>query len=233
MQGYAYLKPNGYAGCYEIIDRVYQHRVSPDPGAANWDRYFHLMPATRAVRNRKDYFKAWLADRARTARAWRLLNLASGPCRDVSESFAGEGPDLGQVTCVDQDERAIAFARRLCEGSARRVRFVRSNVLKYQPDHPHDLIWSAGLFDYLTDAVFVRLLERLRGWLVPGGEVVVGNFAPENPTRPFMEVVLDWQLHHRSAETLRELAVRAGFAGPRVAVHAEGLGINLFLHARA
>ena len=56
MQGFVYLKPNGYAGCFETIERIYQKYHSPDPQLYNWDRYCQNHPATQAVRNRKEYF---------------------------------------------------------------------------------------------------------------------------------------------------------------------------------
>jgi extracellular factor (EF) 3-hydroxypalmitic acid methyl ester biosynthesis protein len=40
MHGWAYLKPHDYAGNFEIIDRHYQHYVTPDPALAAWDRYW-------------------------------------------------------------------------------------------------------------------------------------------------------------------------------------------------
>src|SRR6266567_8449248 len=56
MQGFARTKPHGYAGDFEIIDRIYCGHVAPSPKLANWDRYFHAQPAPKAVRNRKRHF---------------------------------------------------------------------------------------------------------------------------------------------------------------------------------
>jgi extracellular factor (EF) 3-hydroxypalmitic acid methyl ester biosynthesis protein len=232
-QGFAFLKPNGYPGCFETIDRVYRYHAATAPHLANWDRYFHLQPATQAVRNRKEYFKNWLRSRVGHTRVWCLLNLACGPCRDVSEYLTSVPPDLGEVHCIDQDQRALAYAAALCKPLRRRVTFERANVLRYRGAGQYDLVWSAGLFDYLPDGLFVRLLSGVRGWLRPGGEAVVGNFAASNPTIPYMEVVLDWHLHHRSADHLRALAVAAGFAEQAISIGREPLGINLFLHLRA
>ena len=35
MQGFAYVKPHGYAGDFEIIHRIYQEWLSPDPQLVN------------------------------------------------------------------------------------------------------------------------------------------------------------------------------------------------------
>ena len=56
MQGYALLKPHGYAGDFVIIERIYQGWLSPKPHLVNWDRFFHAQEAPRAIVNRKKYF---------------------------------------------------------------------------------------------------------------------------------------------------------------------------------
>jgi len=56
IHGHGFLKPRGYAGDYEIIDRIYTGWESSDPALAKWDAFFHAQPAPAAVRNRKNYF---------------------------------------------------------------------------------------------------------------------------------------------------------------------------------
>lgn len=89
----------------------------------------------------------------------------------------------------------------------------------------------AGRVLDLPDRHFVRLLTRMKSWVKSGGEVVVGNFSPTNPSRPYMELVMDWVLIHRTPEDLIRLATDAGFESSAVRVGSEPLGVNLFLHA--
>ena len=92
-------------------------------------------------------------------------------------------------------------------------------------DGSYDLIYSAGLFDYLTDRhVRTRPATRLAAALTPGGRAVIGNFGAANPTRPLMELFLDWPLYHRSASDLRLF----GDSGTSMTVEQEATGINLF-----
>ncbi len=90
MQGLAFTKPHGYAGDYEIIDRIYQHWISPSTQLAKWDYYFHAQAAPKAVRARKKYFQDWLTSREGTIEQanFRLLDIASGSARDVFEYFS-------------------------------------------------------------------------------------------------------------------------------------------------
>ena len=56
MQGFVVGKPHGYAGDFEIIDRIYRQWLSEHPSLVQWDRFFHWQLAAKAVRNRKSYF---------------------------------------------------------------------------------------------------------------------------------------------------------------------------------
>ena len=48
MQGFVCHRPHGYAGDFEIIDKIYQEWLSPDPHRANWDRFFHWQSAPKS-----------------------------------------------------------------------------------------------------------------------------------------------------------------------------------------
>ena len=234
MQGFALSKPHGYSGDFEIIERIYQQWISPTPNLAKWDEYFHAQAAPRAVRARKQYFKDWLRpwEDKHTNGVFRVLNVASGSARDVSEYFAANPSSRVRVECVDHDANANVFAERLCAPFLANVVFHHANALRFHPPRPVKLVRSAGLFDYLEDGVFVLLLRRLWRAVEVGGELAIGNFCPANPTRPYMELVGEWFLNHRTAEQLTELAKRAEIPSQSVRVASEVEGVNLFLHAR-
>ncbi|MBQ0934471.1 class I SAM-dependent methyltransferase [Ideonella paludis] len=232
LQGRSWLKPYGYAGDFQLIDDIYQQACSPNPHLRAWDDFFHTQAAAKAVRNRKAYFKALVqsAAQAKGGRPLKVLNVASGPCRDVAELLA-ECPELDvHITCVDLDEQAIAHARRLCDAWPDQVRFVRGNALRLVLPERFDLVWSAGLLDYFSDPLFVRLMRKFISLAQPDGEVVVGNFSADNPSMAY-QAWGDWLLIHRSPEQLRALAAQAGVTNSHV--EAEPEGVNLFLRMRA
>src|SRR5262245_65191782 len=56
IAGFCYLQPYGYAGDFELIDRLYTQYTSSDPDIKDWDAFAQAQPAAIAVRNRKAYF---------------------------------------------------------------------------------------------------------------------------------------------------------------------------------
>ncbi len=62
--------------------------------------------------------------------------------------------------------------------------------------------------------------------------MLVGNFAPHNPTRAYMEWIGNWYLIYRTAKQVGKLAVAAAIPPDRFTVSSEPLGIDLFLIAR-
>jgi extracellular factor (EF) 3-hydroxypalmitic acid methyl ester biosynthesis protein len=230
--GHVKSKPFGYAGDFLIIDKIYREQVTADQRFEKWDNFWHEQPACRAVRNRKDYFIHTMLDALQHQRSLRLLNVASGPARDLAEIYSLIDPARLQTVCVEADEHAINYAKELNEAHASQVEFIHRNIFRFNTEEQFDIVWSAGLFDYFEDKIFVKLLRKFMSWTKPGGEVIIGNFGDHNPTRNYMELMGDWYLHHRSAEELMNMALEAGASRGDVSVGREDEGVNLFLHVR-
>lgn len=231
MQGHAFHKPKGYAGDYEIIDKIYTRWTSNDPTLQIWDKFFHSQEASIAVRNRKKYFID-LALRFEKEKNGPLsiLNIGSGPARDVKEFFEHSNGNLTIIDCIELDRDAIEYSEKICTDHLEKVNFINKNIFRYKPHKKYDLIWSAGLFDYFTDSQFVRLLKNLITFLTEDGKVVVGNFSDTNPSRAYMEKFGHWFLNHRSKDKLMQLALNAGVKENLIYVDSEEMGVNLFLH---
>jgi len=231
--GFGFLRPHGYSGDFEIIDRIHQKFVSSDPRCCRWDVYFHQLMAPQAVRNRKELFKSLVQKLSQRVKPVSILNLGSGPCRDVAE-FLDTNPHSGvHFTCVDHDIDAIRYAKKVCAKYTDNVEFVRANVIRDRLQGQYDLVWSAGVADYLSDRLFIALLERALTAVAPGGELIVGNFSDRNPSRDHMEVLGRWYLRHRSRDELTSLGVTACGSTRHLSVDSEPTGVNLFLRIKA
>jgi extracellular factor (EF) 3-hydroxypalmitic acid methyl ester biosynthesis protein len=230
IQGFGLRKPRGYAGDFEMIDRIYTKWISPDESKARWDEFFRAQHAPAAVRNRIKYFRDQVCriENKCSPDSINVLNVGSGPGRDVLECLKAN--TRAKFDCIDIDENALAYARNLCREYSDRIRFYRQNVLRLSGHNKYQLIWSAGLFDYFSDRLFCFVLRRLASFLDAPGEIIIGNFGIRNPSRIWMETVGNWRLEHRSAEQLCKLAVQAHLPPAAINVYSEPEGVNLFLH---
>ncbi len=235
LQGISLHKPRAYAGDFEVIDRVYQRSMTTNPQLLNWDHYLLNTKAAQAVRNRKDYFLK-LVDKLESDlpadEEVTILNIASGPSRDVFEYLSQTTDQRIDFDCVEYDQLAIKYATALCFEHLDRVNFLQKNAFRFTTKKRYPLIWSAGLFDYFDDRQFQFLTSRLLNFLEPGGELVIGNFSDDNPDRAYMELLMEWELNHRSAEHLTKLAMGCGVDESKIFVGKEPTGVNLFLHIK-
>jgi len=227
LQGFVYKKPHGYRGDYEIIDKIYMGWISPKKHLENWDKFFHWHTAFKAVLNRKEYFKNMLSEIDKSQVIEKaVLNIGSGPCRDIYEYKREHPLSKIQFDCLDMDSKAIEYAKQMLNGSD--VTFFCKNAFRFRSEKKYDLIWSAGLFDYLDNEEFVFLLRSLMKMLTINGKMVIGNFSTSNPSRDCMEL-LEWFLFHRDITGLTELARKAGADPDLISVESEATGVNLFL----
>lgn len=230
MQGYALMKPHGYSGDYVIIERIYQGWLSPKEQLVKWDRFFHVQEAPKAIINRKKYFLDILCALEKKDGKRDVLNIGCGPSQDVVE-FLSKGKSHVFFECVDYDKNAIEYSYNKVKekGFLSNIEFHRENALKFRPSRQYDLIWSAGLFDYLDERTFKMLLNRQLSFVKAGGELVVGNFSLNNPTRDYMECG-NWFLYHRTPDDLIKIAGECDVPRDKIEVKSEPLGVNLFLH---
>jgi len=234
LQGHGLRKPYGYPGDFFLLDKIYTNYKTRDPKYRIWDDYFQRQAAPCAVRNRKEYFKRVVSKKCEANKDLSLLNVVSGSGRELYELYKDlpEGIDFN-TTCVEVDDYAMAYSKGLNTDYLTHIDYVHSNIFRFENNKKYDVIWSAGLFDYMNDKAFLLLLKRFRNWLSPGGEIIVGNFNEDNnPSRDYMEIMGDWHLIHRTEEELRAVAKQAGFLNNQISIGREELNVNLFLHIK-
>jgi SAM-dependent methyltransferase len=215
----AWHKPRGYAGDAGLMDLGYRNRAEGEtPLGRALHQWFSLLHGATSVRARRRWILLQMQAHGRAyPDSWRAMSLASGTAwelRDViAESFLAR---TGRFLCVDQDREALREAEAALADTAAEhgrtldVCFEESSVralLKGTWSPPEqDFIYSLGLFDYLEDRVAMRLLAVLADRLAPGGQLIVGNYLPENDARPTMELLLDWHLVYRTQQEVEALA---------------------------
>ena len=245
-------KPLGHAGDYEMMNMIYRNQPE---GRSLYEKLIHLLLVSQwpavSVRNRAEHMQSvLLSETARVARAGRrirILDIGCGSAKELQD-FMQQVPLSNNVDCTLLDfnqetlDHASSRLRIACQKSSSNARITTANTSVHQLlrrairqgdlglSGPFDLIYSAGLFDYLADNTCRELVKLFYANVRPEGLVVVANMDDSKPFRRFIEFVLDWQLIYRKAPEVQRFAPET--AGDTQRVIAEDAFGNLFLHLR-
>jgi extracellular factor (EF) 3-hydroxypalmitic acid methyl ester biosynthesis protein len=248
-----YQKPLGYAGDYEMVNMILR---DPREGASLFAKvvnmFFVAAPPAEAHRNRITYLSGMLAREARRSsregQILKVFNLGCGPAKEVQDLLMYE--DLCErtdFTLLDFNDETLERTSRLLNELKMKhrrstpIRTVKKSVhqvlkegARVNPsdkNEVYDVVYCAGLFDYLSDRVCRRLLEIFYEMVAPGGLLVATNVDASNPVRHMMEYVMEWHLIYRDADGFLKLAPEV--CDPdRVRVSKDDTGVNLFLEIR-
>jgi extracellular factor (EF) 3-hydroxypalmitic acid methyl ester biosynthesis protein len=209
-------------------------------------------PPAEAHRNRIKHLRHRLDEEVRrvssAGRRPRILNLGCGPAREVQLFMAENATsDAADFTLLDFNAETLEFAaqslRRIqaehgrhtgLEFEARSVNQLLKEAMR-PPAGGHqggyDLVYCAGLFDYVSDRVCRRLVELFYSWLAPGGLVLVTNVNAAKPFRHSMDYILEWHLICRNRLQMQGLVPDAAPASAWQ-ISADATGVNLFLEIR-
>jgi hypothetical protein len=246
LQCRARFKPRGYAGDYQMLQWIVAEYCCEHPLGRAFDRFFQCQAAPAAVRSRTEQIAASLATQCLRADAaeFHVVSVGAGPASDIHLGLSLLPEDYRgrvRVKLLDLDPDALQFARQnvgplLPPGS---LQCIRENLYRLaRGPHPEEILGTpeflicSGLFDYLEDQTAVEMLRLFWQRLGKGGLLLVGNFAPHNPTRAYMEWIGNWYLIYRTADELEKLAVQAGIPAEVFCIGSEKLGADLFIIAR-
>jgi extracellular factor (EF) 3-hydroxypalmitic acid methyl ester biosynthesis protein len=244
-----YRKPLGYAGDYEMVNMILR---DPNEGSSLYAKvlntWFLSQVPAEAHRNRVKLLTRKLQDemgrRRNALRATRIFNLGCGPAREVQDFI--QQSDLSsnaEFTLLDFNDETLAFSHRSLDEARRRhnrntrVQLVKKSVAQVikagtravSPEY--DVVYCAGLFDYLPDRVCQQLMNMFYGMLQPGGLLLTTNVNNSNPIRNIMGYIFEWRLIERSAAQLG--ALKPEGANPDdCKVISDETGCNVFLEVR-
>jgi extracellular factor (EF) 3-hydroxypalmitic acid methyl ester biosynthesis protein len=248
-----YRKPLGYAGDYEMVNMMMR---DASEGSSLFAKMFNIwllqQGSAVAHRNRIKFLKARLvreaARAARLGRKARILNLGCGPAQEIQEFLAdSELSNSTQFTLLDFNDETLRFAtqalrqKQTTHGRSTAIELVKKSVQQVLKEMTRsgvlgqgaqfDLIYCAGLFDYLPDRICKRLMTLFHNSLAPGGLVLATNVAPFSPNRGSLELILDWHLIYRDAS--HAIALRPeGIPPEELLVEGDETSVNVFFEAR-
>ncbi len=212
---WGFRKPRGYAGDAVLLDFVYGKSsgalladVRPPGEAIHQQLMQH--PASAALRARRDFLSARLGNVLRSVPEARILAVACGHLREADALDRGL-PRPGRFVALDQDGSSLEVAQAdhpvlalepVCDSVLSLVRGAELGKFDY--------IYSAGLYDYLSDEFGRRLTAKLAGMLAPGGRLLIANMVPALPGAGYMEAVMDWWLIYRTVREFLRLSSSLG-----------------------
>lgn len=175
--------PEGYQGDFRTLEDMYNNTAAESGIGLYLDRYLLSSPLSLAVIDREKALRTLINDELRERQQGaNVLNIACGSCREVFELAPVILKTGAHVTCIDYDNDALDFsAERLsCSGLLpHHVKFFQYNALKMINEERNrnvfgmqDIVYSAGLFDYVQDEFLIRLLSALYALLNPQGKLI-------------------------------------------------------------
>jgi extracellular factor (EF) 3-hydroxypalmitic acid methyl ester biosynthesis protein len=245
LQHRARFKPLEYAGDHIILSQFCDHYVCDHPLGRLLDRYFQSQAAVEAVRSRTEQLGEALAEFVLNSPRPRVqvCSIGVGPAYDIERGLRLLPEARRQaihVTLLDLHEATLNFA------ADRLRRLLPPEQVTCRRDNPRrlaekrepaiapascDFLICSGLFDYLPAEPAAKLLAWMWSRLTTGGRLLIGNFAPHNPSRPYMEWFGNWYLLYRTSAEMHALGMAAGIPESAFHIGAERLGIDLFLCA--
>jgi hypothetical protein len=208
---HSYEKPGGYAGDARLLDYLYGIADAPAGTTTVGASIFgHMMSQQGAlgVRARGDVLAELIDDAAARFDKPRILSIACGHLREGVRSAALMNGRVGQLVALDQDADSLAEVERVYAGRPVTtmhcsVRSILAGKVKLEGFH---FVYAAGLYDYLSERVATRLTKQMFDMLVPGGRLLVANFAPGVPEVGYMETFMAWKLIYRTPQEMARLS---------------------------
>jgi extracellular factor (EF) 3-hydroxypalmitic acid methyl ester biosynthesis protein len=243
-----FYKPLGYAGDYEMVKMMLGN---PYQGASLFAKSVNFVfletPPVRAHRNRIIYLTKQLNEAVERAdgKRIRILNLGCGPAQEIQNFISNhENSSLCDFTLLDFNDETIAFTTsKLDELKTKYNRDTEIQIIKRSVHQllkqsatgdtdmqweSYDLVYCAGLYDYLSQKVCCRLTDIFTLLTKQGGRTIVTNVAADHPSIAWMEYLLEWNLIYRTNDDMNSLVPDAPHAH-QTKLSADETGVNLFL----
>ena len=213
--------------------------------------YALQLPPIVAHRNRIGYLAEKLKKESLRVvadhRDARIFNLGCGPAHEVQRFLMdNEIANYTDFTLADFNQETIGHTTRIMDdlkqyhrrhGKINVIKRTVNQLLKegekiskYAKDDQYDLIYCAGLFDYLSNQVCRQLMEVFYKMLLPGGLLIATN-VDNHPAQNQMECFLEWHIVHRNEEKMRTIIPHKS-TPQNASIRRDKTGVNLFLEVR-
>ena len=238
-----YFKPLGYPGDYQIMNFMYDNEPVGDNLRS---KFLHMLGviAGKPIVSRMDTLAQLIVDHAASRETdeapVNIMSIGCGPAREL-EPILKMSPQTTkwEATLVDQEPLALEYAlsSAIGLGAPDRMKATALNVsfkdmLNGTPVGAQifgqDIVYSAGLVDYLSPLLALRFVRRMYDFIRPGGRLIIGNVNNSRTGTLWpMEYVLDWTLYFRNMDEMK--AIAGGIEGAQMRIVSDPLDAIYFL----
>lgn len=228
---WAFQRPRGYPGDAVLLDMVYRQGeealrllAGGTPRGRRIHEWLLQHSGVLDIRRRRDLLAELIDEEAERTSLPHVLSIACGHLREAQLSRAVREGRVGRFVAFDQDEESLRLIQREqtqygvepIHGSIRTLLVGGCSIGEF------DLVYAAGLLDYLPQHVAKRFVLAAFRLLRSGGRLVVSNVLPNVLSNGYMEAYMDWNLIYRSESDLADLGGAlpgAEVAGQRAWTH--------------
>ncbi|WP_339829601.1 class I SAM-dependent methyltransferase [uncultured Parvibaculum sp.] len=217
-----YEKPLGYPGDFRIMNYVYEwQRVGDTP----YEKLLHRIgiETGACVGTRLRMTQKLIAERIAASAGDTPLNIANLGCGSAYEVYdylkIDHLPSPVNFTLIDQDDRALnhayehAYPEVVRHAGRAKVQCLQASfaqLLKagalFKSLPPQDVIYSLGLYDYLSARRARALTHDLYAQVKPGGQLILANVKKGREACEWpLEFVTDWSLVYRTESDMLAL----------------------------
>eukprot|EP01083_Nonionella_stella_P235290 827506_1 len=210
-------QPRGYAGDAVTLDMIYKQSFTDKNisllGQQIFQAFMHEK-SPEAVRERAQFIGKYIDGLYETEHIpLNVLNIACGHLREV-ESCRQFWRGNINVFGMDQDVKSLGVVKKDYIDKGYNVEIINGKIkklfdpnyskelLKVNDSKQFDLIWSAGLYDYLNDKSSKLLTKKLFDMVKPNGKLLIGNCF-SNLCCGYMECFMNWTLIYRNIDEIR------------------------------
>ncbi|NEQ64684.1 MAG: class I SAM-dependent methyltransferase [Symploca sp. SIO2D2] len=209
---HSFTKPRGYAGDADLLDFIYGFKqLSSNSNALgrNILEYCVNSPISISVRARRDMLAKMIDGVASGAtRPVEILSIACGHLREAQKSIAIREGSIGKLIAFDQDPVSLELINHeLANSSIQTLRGSVTALIRQKQSFKNlDLVYAAGLYDYLSQPFATRLTKIMFDMLRSGGKLLIANFIPNMIEVGYMETFMQWYLIYRTESQLEDVA---------------------------
>jgi SAM-dependent methyltransferase len=206
----SFFKPRGYPGDPVLLDFFYggapvstQLAQATDLGKTLYG-YTSTTRVARALRRRREILASIIDKVSAATEGARILTLDCGHLREAEICAALRDRKVDRFLALDRDPESLRVVQEKFGPLGVETAMCTVQELLEDPKGlgSFDLIYSAGLYDYLHRGLATRVTEALFKMTRSGGSLLVTNLVGGIRDVGYMEAFMDWKLEYRDANEM-------------------------------